>query len=119
MALMRMRQAVMKALDDALAEDQTVIVMGEDIAAAGGPFKVTEGLLEKHGPDRVIDTPISEMGFMDDVYATMLGTRSLPCLASTTDAISAGTTRDRMRGTPCAERRILDQLAQYGSTLSW
>lgn len=64
MALMRMRQAVMKALDDALAEDPLVIVMGEDVAAAGGPFKVTEGLLEKHGPDRVIDTPISEMGFM-------------------------------------------------------
>lgn len=54
----------MMALDDALAEDDTVIVMGEDIAAAGGPFKVTEGLLEKHGPERVIDTPISEMGFM-------------------------------------------------------
>ena len=64
MALIRMRQAVMKALDDALAEDASVIVMGEDIAAAGGPFKVTEGLLERHGPDRVIDTPISEMGFL-------------------------------------------------------
>src|ERR1700690_3070458 len=63
-ALMRMRQAVLKALDDALAEDPTVVVMGEDVAAAGGPFKVTEGLLEKHGPDRVIDTPISEMAFM-------------------------------------------------------
>jgi len=63
-SMMRMRQAVLKALDDALAEDKSVIVMGEDIAAAGGPFKVTEGLLEKHGPDRVIDTPISEMGFM-------------------------------------------------------
>lgn len=64
MALIRMRQAVLKALDDALAEDPTVILMGEDVAAAGGPFKVTEGLLEKHGSDRVIDTPISEMGFM-------------------------------------------------------
>lgn len=64
MALIRMRQAVLKALDDALAEDPTVIVMGEDVGAAGGPFKVTEGLFEKHGGDRVIDTPISEMGFM-------------------------------------------------------
>ncbi len=64
MALIRVRQAVMKALDDALAEDPTVIVLGEDVAVAGGPFKVTEGLYEKHGPDRVIDTPISEMGFM-------------------------------------------------------
>ena len=39
-------------------------MMGEDIAAAGGPFKVTEGLLAAHGPERVIDTPISEMAFM-------------------------------------------------------
>ncbi len=58
------RQAVLRALDDAMADDPTVIVMGEDIAAAGGPFKVTEGLLASHGPDRVIDTPISEMAFM-------------------------------------------------------
>jgi pyruvate dehydrogenase E1 component beta subunit len=58
------RQAVLRALDDALAEDPSVIVMGEDIAAAGGPFKVTEGLLAVHGPDRVIDTPISEMAFL-------------------------------------------------------
>ena len=64
MALMRMRQAVLKALDDALAEDETVILMGEDIGAAGGAFKATEGLFEKHGGNRVIDTPISEMGFM-------------------------------------------------------
>jgi len=58
------RQAVLRALDDALADDPSVIVMGEDIAAAGGPFKVTDGLLAAHGPERVIDTPISEMAFM-------------------------------------------------------
>jgi pyruvate/2-oxoglutarate/acetoin dehydrogenase E1 component len=39
-------------------------VLGEDIAAAGGAFKATEGLLEKFGPVRVRDTPISEMGFL-------------------------------------------------------
>jgi acetoin:2,6-dichlorophenolindophenol oxidoreductase subunit beta len=58
------RQAVLRALDDAMADDPSVILMGEDIAAAGGPFKVTEGLLASHGPERVIDTPISEMAFM-------------------------------------------------------
>lgn len=47
-----------------MKDDPSVIMMGEDIAAAGGPFKVTEGLLAAHGPDRVIDTPISEMAFM-------------------------------------------------------
>ena len=47
-----------------MTDDPTVIVMGEDVAVAGGPFKVTEGLLATHGPDRVIDTPISEMAFL-------------------------------------------------------
>lgn len=59
-----MRQAVLKALDDALRDDPDVILMGEDIATAGGAFKCTEGLVDRYGPGRVIDTPISEMGFM-------------------------------------------------------
>lgn len=64
MAKIWIRQAVLRALDDAMSDDPTVILMGEDVAEAGGPFKVTEGLLAKHGPERVIDTPISEMAFM-------------------------------------------------------
>lgn len=48
------------ALSDAMADDSRVVVMGEDIGAAGGPFGVTRGLLDKFGADRVIDTPISE-----------------------------------------------------------
>jgi acetoin:2,6-dichlorophenolindophenol oxidoreductase subunit beta len=64
MQQMRMRQAVLHALDDAMDEDESVIVFGEDIAAAGGAFKATEGLLAKFGPVRVRDTPISEMGFL-------------------------------------------------------
>ncbi len=64
MAKIWTRQAVLRALDDAMSDDPTVILMGEDVAVAGGPFKVTEGLLAKHGAERVIDTPISEMAFM-------------------------------------------------------
>jgi len=64
MALIRMRQAVLLALDDAMADDPAGFCMGEDIGAAFGPLKVTEGLIERHGPDRVIDTPISEMAFL-------------------------------------------------------
>src|SRR5579875_826108 len=64
MPKLRMRQAVAQALEDAMAEDPSVILMGEDFAAAGGAFKATEGLLEKFGPMRVRDTPISEMGFL-------------------------------------------------------
>src|SRR6202167_4987937 len=64
MARIWTRQAVLRALDDAMSDDPTVILMGEDVAAAGGPFKGTEGLLANPRPERVIDTPISEMAFM-------------------------------------------------------
>jgi pyruvate/2-oxoglutarate/acetoin dehydrogenase E1 component len=55
------RDALHAALAHELAVDPSVILLGEDIAAAGGVFAVTKGLLERFGPDRVIDTPISEM----------------------------------------------------------
>jgi pyruvate dehydrogenase E1 component beta subunit len=61
---LRMRQAIAAALADEMRADDTVIVLGEDVAAAGGVFKATEGLLEEFGPVRVRDTPISEMGFL-------------------------------------------------------
>ena len=52
MPKLRMRQAVVQALDDEMTEDASVILLGEDIAVAGGSFKATEGLLEKFGPSR-------------------------------------------------------------------
>lgn len=64
MTKMRMRQAIVRALADEMETDSSVIVLGEDVAAAGGAFKATEGLLEKFGPLRVRDTPISEMAFL-------------------------------------------------------
>ncbi|MBK4720861.1 alpha-ketoacid dehydrogenase subunit beta [Azospirillum sp. YIM DDC1] len=57
---MRYVNAVAQALNDAMAADPAVMLMGEDVAAAGGPFKATRGLLDAHGPERVRDTPISE-----------------------------------------------------------
>jgi pyruvate/2-oxoglutarate/acetoin dehydrogenase E1 component len=58
----------LEAIRDGLAEemerDPSVLCLGEDIGAYGGAFKVTEGLLGRFGPDRVIDTPISETGFV-------------------------------------------------------
>jgi pyruvate dehydrogenase E1 component beta subunit len=57
---MRYVNAITKALADSMEQDACVIVMGEDVAQAGGSFKATRGLLEAFGPDRVIDTPISE-----------------------------------------------------------
>ena len=69
-----------KAVNEALAEemrlDSTVILMGEDVAEAGTPFKVTSGLVEEFGTTRVIDTPISESGFTGlAVGAAMTGLR--------------------------------------------
>ena len=61
---MRMRQAISMALADEMRTDHRVVVFGEDIAVAEGPFKTSEGLLEEFGPLRVRDTPISEMGFV-------------------------------------------------------
>ncbi len=61
---MRMRQAIAKALADEMDHDPRVVVFGEDVAVAEGPFKTSEGLLARFGPLRVRDTPISEMGFL-------------------------------------------------------
>jgi pyruvate dehydrogenase E1 component beta subunit len=58
------RDAVRLALADELRADPAVVFLGEDIGGAGGSFKTSEGLLEEFGPNRVIDTPISENGFV-------------------------------------------------------
>ncbi|OYD81955.1 alpha-ketoacid dehydrogenase subunit beta [Azospirillum brasilense] len=57
---LRYVNAVAQAINDAMAADPAVMLMGEDVAAAGGPFKATRGLLDAYGPERVRDTPISE-----------------------------------------------------------
>lgn len=63
MAQVRFRQAIALALGDEMRKDPTVMVFGEDVAHAEGPFKTSEGLLAEFGPLRVRDTPISEMAF--------------------------------------------------------
>jgi 2-oxoisovalerate dehydrogenase E1 component beta subunit len=57
-------EAIRAALRDALRADERVFLMGEDIGHFGGPFGVTKGLVEEFGEERVIDTPISEEGFV-------------------------------------------------------
>ena len=59
-----MNQAIALALREEMDRDPTVVTFGEDIAVAEGPFKTSEGLLERFGPLRVRDTPISETGFL-------------------------------------------------------
>src|SRR5579883_3479988 len=56
-------EAIREALAEEMRRDSRVLIMGEDVAEAGTPFKVLSGLVDEFGPDRVVDTPISEAGF--------------------------------------------------------
>ena len=57
-------EALNRALDQALADDPRVLLLGEDIGRNGGVFRVTAGLQARHGTERVVDTPLSESGFV-------------------------------------------------------
>jgi acetoin:2,6-dichlorophenolindophenol oxidoreductase subunit beta len=73
---MTMAEAVREALAEEMRRDPAVLVMGEDVAEAGTPFKVLKGLVDEFGPERVLDTPISEAGFAGiGVGAAMTGMR--------------------------------------------
>ena len=73
---MTFAQAVREALAEEMRRDPTVIILGEDVAEAGTPFKVLSGLVEEFGRERVVDTPISEAGFTGlAVGAAMTGLR--------------------------------------------
>ena len=70
------REAIRSALDEELERDESVIFFGEDVAAAGGVFAATPGLYEKYGPDRVFDTPISELAMTGAAFgAAVTGKR--------------------------------------------
>lgn len=68
----RFGQAIGRAIGDAMAEDEQVILMGEDIGAAGGPFGVTRGLFERFGAKRVLDFPISEAALVGTALGAAL-----------------------------------------------
>ena len=78
MAVMTMRDALNQALREELARDANVFLMGEEVAEYQGAYKVTKGLLQEFGPKRVIDTPITELGFAGlGVGAAMAGLRPI------------------------------------------
>ncbi len=64
MPKLNMVQAINLALDEAMADDADVVVLGEDVGVDGGVFRVTDGLHEKYGEARVIDTPLAESGII-------------------------------------------------------
>ncbi|RYE19455.1 MAG: alpha-ketoacid dehydrogenase subunit beta, partial [Sphingobacteriales bacterium] len=57
------RQALREAMEEEMRRDETVFLMGEEVAQYNGAYKVSQGMLEEFGPRRVIDTPIAELGF--------------------------------------------------------
>src|ERR1044071_48934 len=76
MAVMTMRDALNQALREELQRDENVFLMGEEVAEYQGAYKVTRNLLQEFGPKRVIDTPITELGFAGvGVGAAMVGLR--------------------------------------------
>jgi pyruvate/2-oxoglutarate/acetoin dehydrogenase E1 component len=72
------RKAIRDAIDEEIERDPAVVFFGEDVAAAGGVFMTTPGLHEKHGPDRVFDTPISELAMAGAAFgAAVTGLRPI------------------------------------------
>jgi pyruvate dehydrogenase E1 component beta subunit len=72
-AVLNMAQAINEALDQALADDTRVMVLGEDVGRTGGVFRVTDGLQARHGQDRVVDTPVSESGIVGAALGLAVG----------------------------------------------
>ncbi len=78
MAELMVWQALRRAQDEELARDPLVIVMGEDVGVAGGTYKATQGLYDKYGAERIIDTPISENSYTGlGIGASFLGVRPI------------------------------------------
>ena len=76
MAKITYREALNQALSEEIERDNNVVLMGVEVAQFKGSYKVSEGMLEKFGADRVIDTPISEAAFSGlAVGAAMMGMR--------------------------------------------
>lgn len=78
MAVIQLREALRSAMTEEMERDENVFLMGEEVAEYNGAYKVSEGMLERFGPDRVVDTPISESGFSGlGVGAAMVGLRPI------------------------------------------
>lgn len=78
MPVIELREALRAAMSEEMERDENVFIMGEEVAQYQGAYKVTKGMLEKFGPERVLDTPISEAAFSGlGVGAAMVGMRPI------------------------------------------
>ena len=107
MAKLNMVEAINLALREEMERDDRIVVLGEDVGREGGVFRVTDGLQEKYGIDRVIDTPLAESGIVGTALGmAVYGLRPIaeiqfegflyPCLAQINNHI--GRIRNRSRG---------------------
>lgn len=72
------REAIKQALREALLGNDKVFLMGEDVGRYGGAFAVSKGLLQEFGPERIMDTPLSESGFVGaGIGAAIAGMRPI------------------------------------------
>ena len=60
---MTIREAITQAMDEEISRDERVFLIGEEVAQYDGAYKMSKGLWKKHGDKRIVDTPITEMGF--------------------------------------------------------
>ncbi len=78
MPVVSIREALNQAMDEEMARDERVFLIGEEVAQYNGAYKVSQGLLAKYGPKRIIDTPIAEAGFAGiGIGAAMVGLRPI------------------------------------------
>jgi len=78
MRVIQFREALREAMQEEMRRDPNVFLMGEEVAEYNGAYKVSQGMLDEFGPQRVIDTPISELGFAGiGVGAAMVGLRPI------------------------------------------
>ncbi len=78
MAMLTYLEAIRQAMEEEMVRDPRVFILGEDVGNYGGAFRVTQGFLEKFGPERIIDTPISETGLIGAaIGASLFGMRPI------------------------------------------
>ncbi|MDB5301182.1 MAG: Transketolase central region, partial [Phycisphaerales bacterium] len=78
MAILQFKEALRAAMTEEMERDENVFLMGEEVAQYNGAYKVSEGMLDRFGPRRVLDTPISEAGFSGlGVGSAMVGLRPI------------------------------------------
>ena len=78
MKTVQFREAICEAMSEEMRRDQTIYLMGEEVAEYNGAYKASKGMLDEFGSERVIDTPISEAGFAGvGVGSTMVGSRPI------------------------------------------